>query len=361
MHNPSLRRESHRAPGAQGHLIDDRAGDADRRLVRHGSPRNCGLLLECDHASLDGPGDSDNGLKTERVRKGRDAIRGGDEHLFGAGGELHHGGHDLVQVGRMVHGGNGGCQLEWQRWERLAHRRRRGGRNGRFGSDPCRLERRERFDRWTPDAVVVGLTVLHPVGGHDEQILHVREINTARFLRDCRHHVAGRRWEHNVGRRRRGGHLGFLRSEARCVGLFDRVEEQTPHVKGGAIALHHSLAQRALHARGVKPGRRVCIGGHNVAGCRRERILRRRRRSSRPSGLPSKARCLGLICRFEQLAPEPSGVGLAYLHSLVACCNDGVVHPRSVNAARRFRIRPLARRLNADPGLIDGRGHQFLG
>jgi hypothetical protein len=112
MHNASSRRESHRAAGAQGHLVDDRAGDTDRCLVRHGSPRNCRLLLEGDHATLDGPGDSDNALGTERFGKSRDAIRGSYEHLCCVVGELPHSGHHLVQVGRMIHGGNRGCQLE---------------------------------------------------------------------------------------------------------------------------------------------------------------------------------------------------------------------------------------------------------
>jgi hypothetical protein len=191
--------------------------------------------------------------------------------------------------------------------------------------------------------------------------LHMRGLNADRCLHIGDHHVAGHRWEHILRQRRLGGHLGFLWREAWCVGLFDRVEEQTPHVEGGGIALHDSLAtlaERALHPRGVKRGRRLCIGGHNDAGRRWEHSLRRRRRSSRP---PSEARCRGLIRQIEELAPEPCGVGLAYLHPLVTCCDDGVVHPRSVNAARRFRVLPLARRLNANPGFVDGSGHRFSG
>jgi hypothetical protein len=364
MHHASSRRESHRAAGAQGHLIDDGADDADRCLVGHGSGRNCGLLLKRDNASLDGPGDSDNALGTERFRKGDDAIRGSYEHPFGVVGELPHSGHDLAQVGRMVECSNHSCQLEGQRWERLPHRPRRGGHNRRLRSDPCRLDWRERFDELTPDDVGVGLALLHPVAGYDELALQVRGIKAARCLRIGDHHVAGRRWEHILRQRRGGGHLGFLRSETWCLGLIERVEEQTPHVEGGRIALYRSLAtldEWTLHLSGVNPARRLCTGSRHVAGCRWEHILRRRRRSSSPSRLPSDARCLGLICRFEQLAPEPAGVGLAYLHPLVTCCDDGVVHPRSVNAARRFRIRPLARRLNADPGFVDGSGHRFSG
>lgn len=213
-----------------------------------------------------------------------------------------------------------------------------------------------------PDAVGIGLALLHPAAGHDELALHVRGIHAARCVRFGDHHVAGRRWEHILRQRRRGGRLGVLRSEAWCVDLIDRVEEQTPHVEGTGIAIYHSLTtlnEWAVHPRGVNPARRLCIGGHHVAGRRWEHILHRRRRSSPLSRLPSEARCLGLIRRFDELAPEPAGVGLAYLHPIVTCCDDGVVHPRSVNAARCFRIRPLARRLNADPGFVDGSGHRF--
>jgi hypothetical protein len=71
------------------------------------------------------------------------------------------------------------------------------------------------------------------------------------------------------------------------------------------------------------------------------------------SRLPSEARCLGLICRFDELAPEPSGVGLAYLHPFVIGCDDGVVRLRGINAARRFRVRPLARRMNGMRRFVD--------
>ena len=43
--NANSRRESHRTAGAQGHLIDEAADDADRDLVREGSPCNYGLHL----------------------------------------------------------------------------------------------------------------------------------------------------------------------------------------------------------------------------------------------------------------------------------------------------------------------------
>jgi hypothetical protein len=114
-HNASSRRERHRAAGAPGHLIDDAADDADRRSLRRRIPRDCGLHVESDHGSRAGLGDGGYAFGTEHGSKGGAGIRGGFEHRCTALGEPHHGGHDLVQGGRLIHGGTHAIQVEARR------------------------------------------------------------------------------------------------------------------------------------------------------------------------------------------------------------------------------------------------------
>jgi hypothetical protein len=64
--------------------------------------------------------------------------------------------------------------------------------------------------------------------------------------------------------------------------------------------------------------------------------------------------------RVDELAPVDGGIGLALLLFVVAH-DDGLVHLRGVNAARRFCLRALTRRSSVGPGFVEESGHQVPG
>lgn len=150
-HNPSSRRENHRAAGAPGHPIDDAADDAYRGSLRGRTTRNRGLHVESDHGRRGGLRDGGHAFGTEHGSKGGAGIRGGFEHRCTALGEPHHGGHNLVQGGRLVHGGTHAIQVEGHRSEPIPGRRHRNGHHRHLWSDPGCLKLRDCEDELTPN------------------------------------------------------------------------------------------------------------------------------------------------------------------------------------------------------------------